>query len=80
MIDAVEFAIVADQEGFTPEQVQALWAEGNIERTLNAAEEAGATREDLIALLRAELQIEKLAQAWSLGYRDCSGGSSGFVA
>ena len=78
MIDLVEFAIVADQGGFTPEQVKDLWAQGNVERTLVDAEAKAREQrlteevihETLITTLRETLrvmQIETLAQAWSLG-------------
>lgn len=76
MIDPVEFAIVADQEGFNPEQVKNLWAQGNVERTLMDTEAKAREQrlteevihETLITTLREtlrEMQIETLAQAWS---------------
>jgi len=77
MLDMVEVALVADQEGFTLEQLKDLWAQANVEQVLEDAEakarEQGLTedaiRETVITTLRATLrqkQIETLARGWAL--------------
>lgn len=74
----VEVALVADQEGFTPEQLKDLWAQANVEQVLEDAEakarEQGLTedaiRETVITTLREtlrQIQTETLALAWALG-------------
>src|SRR6202008_3064984 len=52
MIDAVEFAIVAEQEGYTPAQIADLWAKGDAARALEGAE----TREAALTALRSAIR------------------------
>jgi 5-methylcytosine-specific restriction endonuclease McrA len=61
MIDAVEFAIIADQEGYDAQAIRAMWERGLIEHFLKSRD---AGRETVIATLRATLQLIK---AWSRG-------------